>query len=318
MLVDTHAHLMDPAFADDLPEVLHRAAAAGVGAMICVGYDVASSVAAVRLAELHPQVLAAVGIHPNSSGEAGPRAFDEVRRLARHPRVVGIGETGLDRYRKRTPIDVQRAWFARHLDLAAERGLPVIVHNRQADDDTAEMLSAWAAELDRSEPDRSEPRAPGRDAEESPVHGRDVPGARGVTAPGAASAPAPVRGVLHCFAGDAAMLRAGLRAGFMVSIAGPVTYKNARELPERVRETPLDRLVVETDCPYLPPTPYRGQRNEPAYVRLTAARVAEIHGLPLAEIERATWANARRLFPALTDLAERSTDTSRRRREESE
>ncbi len=273
MLVDTHAHLMDPAFADDLPEVLHRASAAGVGAMICVGYDVASSVAAVRLAEQHPQILAAVGIHPNSSGgPAGPRAFDEVRRLAEHPRVVGIGETGLDRYRKRTPIDVQRAWFARHLDLAAERGLPVIVHNREADADTAEMLSAWASSLD------ADPRRP--------------------------------RGVLHCFSGDATMLQAGLRAGFMVSIAGPVTYKNARELPERVRETPLDRLVVETDCPYLPPTPYRGKRNEPAYVRLTAARVAEIHGLPLAEIERATTANARRLFPALDEVAERSMATS--------
>ena len=272
MLVDTHAHLMDPAFADDLPEVLHRAMATGVGAMICVGYDVASSVAAVRLAERHPQILAAVGIHPNSSGQAGPRAFDEVRRLAGHPRVVGIGETGLDRYRKRTPIEVQRAWFARHLDLAAERGLPVIVHHREADEDTAEMLSAWASELG------VEHRRP--------------------------------RGVLHCFSGDAKMLQAGVRAGFMVSIAGPVTYKNARELPERVGETPLDRLVVETDCPYLPPTPYRGQRNEPAYVELTAARVSEIHGLPLAEIEQASTANARRLFPALNDVAELSTITS--------
>ncbi|MDP8922445.1 MAG: TatD family hydrolase [Chloroflexota bacterium] len=284
MLVDTHAHLMDLAFADDLPEVLHRAAVAGVGAMICVGYDVASSVAAVRLAESHPQILAAVGIHPNSSGAVGPRAFDEVRRLAGHPRVVGIGETGLDRFRKRTPIDVQRDWFARHLDLAAELGLPVIVHNRQADEDTATMLSAWAAELDVS----------------------GLPGAR---APGTRPSP-PVRGVLHCFAGDVTMLQAGLRAGFMVSIAGPVTYRNARELPDRVREVPLDHLVVETDCPYLPPTPYRGKRNEPAYVRLTAERVAEIHGLPLAEIERTTTANARRLFPALTDLAELSAPMS--------
>ena len=278
MLVDTHAHLMDPAFADDLPEVLRRASAAGVGAMICVGYDVASSVAAVRLAERHPQILAAVGIHPNSSGAAGPRAFDEVRRLAGHPRVVGIGETGLDRYRKRTPIDVQRDWFARHLDLAAERGLPVIVHNRQADEDTAEMLSTWASALDASAPRQA--------------------------------GSAPVRGVLHCFSGDTAMLRAGLRAGFMVSIAGPVTYSNARDLPARVCEAPLDRLVVETDCPYLPPTPHRGQRNEPAYVQLTAARVAEIHGLSLAKIERATTANARRLFPALADVAELSPVTS--------
>ena len=294
MLVDTHAHLMDPAFADDLPGVLHRAAVAGVGAMICVGYDVASSVAAVRLAELHPQILAAVGIHPNHAGEAGPRAFDDVRRLAEHPRVVGIGETGLDRYRKNTPLDVQRESFARHLDLAAERGLPVIVHNRQADEDVAEMLSAWAAEQDAGA--GTGELDPGRAGGETLSDG-----------PGRESR---VRGVLHCFAGDAAMLRAGLRAGFMVSIAGPVTYKNARELPERVRETPLDRLVVETDCPYLPPTPHRGARNEPAYVRLTAARVAEIHGLSLAEMERATWANARRVVPALTDVAELPRVTS--------
>ena len=313
MLVDTHAHLMDRAFADDLPGVLHRAEAAGVGAMICVGYDVASSVAAVHLADTYPQILAAVGIHPNSSGQAGPRAFDEVRRLAEHPRVVGIGETGLDRYRKRTPIEVQRDWFARHLDLAAERGLPVIVHNRQADEDTAEMLTAWADALDASgsasfAPEGAEVDAAGPEAlVPDPTAGAGGHGARRLARAG----PSPrVRGVLHCFAGDAAMLRAGLRAGFMVSIAGPVTYTNARDLPERVRETPLDRLVVETDCPYLPPTPHRGQRNEPAYVRLTAARVAEIHGLPLAEVERATTANARRLFPALNDFARLSTDTS--------
>ena len=311
MLVDTHAHLMDRAFADDLPGVLHRAEAAGVGAMICVGYDVASSVAAVHLADRYPQILAAVGIHPNSSGQAGPRAFDEVRRLAEHPRVVGIGETGLDRYRKRTPIEVQRDWFARHLDLAAERGLPVIVHNRQADEDTAEMLTAWADALGSSEVTSSGPVSAGINAAGTDVAATDS--IAGVDAPDPrrpvqASASPRVRGVLHCFAGDAAMLRAGLRAGFMVSIAGPVTYTNARDLPERVRETPLDRLVVETDCPYLPPTPHRGQRNEPAYVRLTAARVAEIHGLPLAEVERATTTNARRLFPALIDFAELSTD----------
>ena len=298
MLVDTHAHLMDPAFADDLPEVLHRAAEAGVGAMICVGYDIASSVAAVALAESHPQILAAVGIHPNSVNDAGPGAFDEVRRLAEHPRVVGIGETGLDRYRKRTPIQAQRESFARHLDLAAERGLPVIVHNRDADDDTAAMLTAWAAGLlvggsgvDAAAPsggatnDMTTSSSARPDAELSPK----------------------VRGVLHCFVGNDAMLDAGLRAGFMVSIAGPVTYKNARELPERVGRVPLDRLVVETDCPYLPPMPHRGRRNEPAYTRLTAARVAEIHGVPLAEIERATTANALRLFPALAHLTELST-----------
>jgi TatD DNase family protein len=287
MLVDTHAHLMDPAFADDLPDVLHRAAAAGVGAMICVGYDVASSAASVRLAETYPQILAAVGIHPNHAGEAGPRAFDEVCRLAEHPRVVGIGETGLDRYRKHTTIDVQRESFARHLELAAGRGLPVIVHNRQADEDTAEMLGAWAAELDAADARTAGGSSPG-------THGDGV-------------RRSDVRGVLHCFAGGAAMLDAGLRAGLMVSIAGPITYKNAGALPDLARRAPLERLVVETDCPYLPPTPHRGRRNEPAHLRLTATRLAEIRKLPVAEIERATWENARRLFPALAELSEITT-----------
>ena len=257
MLVDTHAHLMDPAFASDLPAVLDRAAAAGVVAMVCVGYDEASSVAAVALAEQYPQLLAAVGIHPNASGSARPGAFEHIEKLAQHPRVVGIGETGLDNYRKRTPPAVQREWFQRHLDLAARRNLPVIVHNRDADAEVGPILLDWA-------------RSSGG------------------------------RGVLHCFSGDDQMLAAGLEAGFMVSIAGPLTYKNAGGLPGRAQRVPLDRLVVETDCPYLPPHPHRGQRNEPALVRLTATRLAELHGVPVEQLEQATSENARRLFPALS------------------
>jgi TatD DNase family protein len=255
MLVDTHAHLMDPAFHGDLAEVLRRAAVAGVVAMICVGYDEDSSREAVRLAEAHPQIFAAVGIHPNHAGQAAPGAYQRMRRLARHPRVVGIGETGLDNYRKHTPPAAQREWFRRHLDLSAELGLPVVVHNRQADDETARMLTDWTAE----------------------TNGR-------------------ARGVLHCFSGSRAMLSAGLDAGFMISIAGPVTFKNAAELPSLVVEVPTDRLVVETDCPYLAPSPHRGQRNEPAFVALTAARVAEIRGVSTIEIEGQTTENARRLF----------------------
>src|SRR3954452_5155557 len=263
MLVDTHAHLMDRAFRDDLPDVLERATAAGVAALVCVGYDEQSSVEAVALAERYPHIVAAVGIHPNSAGSARPGAFEHIAELARHPRVVGIGETGLDNYRKRTPPDVQRAWFQRHLDLAAELNLPVVVHNREADADTGPMLKAWA---------------------------RETGG----------------RGVLHCFSGDDQMLDDGLEAGFTVSFAGPITYKNARELPERVRRVPLDRIVVETDCPYLPPHPHRGQRNEPALVCLTATRVAELLDRPIEEVERATTENAHRLFPILPiDAGER-------------
>ena len=256
MLVDTHAHLMDSAFDDDLAEVLGRAAEAGVGAMVCVGYDEDSSRQAVRLAEAYPQIVAAVGIHPNHAGAAAPGAFDRLRRLARHPRVVGIGETGRDNYRDHTPARTQREWFRRHLDLAVELSLPVVVHNRQADDEVAETLSAWAAETGGS-------------------------------------------GVLHCFAGGPSVLAAGLRAGFTVSFAGPLTFKNAGALPELARQVPLDRLVVETDCPYLAPAPHRGRRNEPALVRLTAARLAELHGVASEELARTTTENARRLFPGL-------------------
>ena len=268
MLVDTHAHLMDTAFANDLPAVLERAAAAGVVAMVCVGYDENSSVAAVALAERYPQIVAAVGIHPNSSGAARPGAFERIEQLARHPRVIGIGETGLDNYRKRTPPEVQRDWFKRHLDLAARRNLPVVVHNREADAEVGPMLLDWS---------------------------RETGG----------------RGVLHCFSGDDTMLAAGLEAGFTVSFAGPVTYKNAGDLARRAQRVPLDRVVVETDCPYLPPHPHRGQRNEPALVHLTAARLAELHGVPLAQIEHATTENARRLFPTLP-VPERSVVESER------
>ena len=269
MLVDTHAHLMDRAFADDLAEVLRRAVVAGVGAMVCVGYDEDSSREAVRLADAHPQIVAAVGIHPNHAGEANAGAFERLRRLARHPRVVGIGETGLDNYRHYTPRAAQRDWFERHLDLAAELDLPVVVHNRQADGDVAEILTGWAAETGGK-----------------------------------------ARGVLHCFAGGEAMLSAGLAAGFTVSIAGPITFKNAGPLPDLARRVPLDRLVLETDCPYLAPTPHRGRRNEPALIQLTAARLAELHHLSPSELAERTTQNACRLFPSLESLVGLSAVTA--------
>lgn len=268
MLVDTHAHLMDTAFANDLPAVLERATTADVVAFVCVGYDEASSVAAVALAEQHANMVATVGIHPNASGAASPKAYRRIEELARHPRVVGIGETGLDTFRKRTPAAVQRESFQWHLNLAARLGLPVVVHNRDADAEVGPMLLEWS---------------------------RQTGG----------------RGVLHCFSGDDRMLASGLEAGFMVSIAGPVTYKNAGELPRRAASVPLDRLVVETDCPYLPPHPHRGQRNEPAHVRITAARLAALHGVPIERIEQATTENARAIFRGLP-IPERPIDTSER------
>ncbi len=253
MLVDTHAHLMDAAFRDDLAAVLERAHAAGVTTIVCVGYDLASSQAAVALAHEHPGLYATVGVHPNYLAAAPPDWLEQVRALARAPRVVALGETGLDYYRTYTPQAMQRAGFAAQLALAAELGLPVVVHCRDAE---ADVLTAITA-------------AP-------PVAGP--------------------RGVLHCFSGSVATMQAAVAAGYYISFAGTLTFKNAAPLRAVARVVPGDRLLVETDAPYLSPVPYRGRRNEPAYVRWTATCLAEVRGESLAVCAARTTANAGRLF----------------------
>jgi TatD DNase family protein len=253
MLVDTHAHLMDPAFGDDLVAVLQRAAEAGVGTIVCVGYDLESSRAAVELAREYPGLRATVGVHPNYLAEAPQEWLAEVRALAAEPRVVGIGETGLDYYRTYTPHDVQQAGFVAQLELGVELGLPVVVHCRDAE---ADVLASLRVQT------------------------------RGERAPG----------VLHCFSGSATTMQAAVAAGYYISLAGTVTFKNAAGLRAVAAEVPADRLLVETDCPYLSPVPQRGQRNEPAHVRLTAACIAEVRGQPLVEVAEQTTANAERLF----------------------
>ena len=251
-LVDTHAHIQDPRFAADREAVLDRALEAGLRAIVCVGYDLESSRDAVELAERHEAVFAAVGIHPNDVGDATESDWQEIEALSRRERVVGIGETGLDNYRDRTTPALQERWFQRHLDLAAELDKPVVVHNREADRRTVEMLSAWSGD------------------------GR--------------------RAVMHCFAGDLATLRRCLELEATISIAGPVTYRNADPLREVARQVPLERLVVETDCPYLTPQPRRGKRNEPAYVAHTARFLAELRAEPFEELARRTSVNAAALF----------------------
>jgi TatD DNase family protein len=263
-LIDTHAHLMEEAFAHDLPEVLERARAAGVEAMVCVGYDLASSQAAVELAERYPMIWASVGIHPNSVADAIDGAFTAVAELARAPRVVGVGETGLDYFRDRAPPERQRAALAWHLALAEERRLPVVVHNREADVDIAPALEASASHR----------------------------------------ASAEVPGVLHCFSSsDSGYLDRLLRAGYSVSFAGPLTYKTNAALRAQAVRVPLDRLVVETDCPYLAPQRHRGRRNEPAYVTETAACLADIHGLDVSALAQHLAEATGRLFPALVGAA---------------
>lgn len=255
-LVDTHAHLQDPALSVDLDLVLERAAAAGVRAMVCVGYDLESSRQAVALASRHPRLWATVGIHPNSSGRASERDWAEVCELARAPRVVGLGETGLDNYRKTTPPEVQEAWLWRHLALADALTLPVVIHNREASERLQAVLSDWR-------PTRAGQR---------------------------------LVGVMHCFSADQPMLEASLAAGFAISFAGPVTYKNADNLRAVAPLVPADRLVVETDCPYLTPQARRGRRNEPAFVEYTAQRLAELRHEPYTDLATRTTANATALF----------------------
>jgi TatD DNase family protein len=251
-LFDTHAHLHVPEFATDLAAVLERARAAGVRRLVTIGTDVATTVAALALAERVEGVWATAGIHPHDAGEADEVAFAEIERLARDPRIVAIGEIGLDFFRNLSPRDAQERTFRRLLDLARRVGKPAVLHCRDAHAETLAIL------------------------DEERV--RDV------------------GGVMHCFSGDVAIARRALDLGLAISLAGPVTYPNPRALPDVARFVPVDRLMVETDCPFLPPQGHRGRRNEPAYLALTAARIAELRGEPLATLGPQMSANAGRLF----------------------
>ncbi len=254
MLIDTHTHLFDDRFRKDLPAVLERAAAAGVERVVCLGIDLESSRASVEIANTYPLVVAAVGIQPNSAAEAKPGDWDAVVKLAEtEPRVVAIGETGLDRYWDKTPFALQEDYFARHIELARRLNKPFVIHCREAEADVVKALRAQSAK-------------------------------------------GPLRAVMHSFSGDLATARECLQMGLYVSFAGMVTYPTAQTLRDVAKEVPLDRLLVETDCPYLAPQPVRGKRNEPAYVAHTATLLAQVKGVSVAEIEEHTTRNAKALF----------------------
>ncbi|MCS7167851.1 MAG: TatD family hydrolase [Gemmatales bacterium] len=255
-LFDTHAHLDDEAFAHDLQEVLQRAQSAGVVGILAVGITLASSESAIRLAENYGQVWAAVGIHPNYAASAQPGDWSRLERLVEHPRVVAVGETGLDRYWHYTPFEVQEDYFLRHLALARAANRPVVIHCRDAEEDLLRVLRA--------------------DYEH---HG-------------------PLRGILHAFSGQASTAEVGLSLGLHVSFAGMVTYKNAEPLRQLARRIPADRLLVETDSPYLVPVPLRGRisRNEPAHVIHTVHCLARVRQTDAEQLAQQCTANAQRLF----------------------
>ncbi len=261
-LVDTHCHLDFHLYDEDREEVLQRAHEAGVERIVIPALDTASARAAIALAERYQSLYVAVGVHPNEIGpHAGPpdAVLTEIQTLAAHPKVVAIGEIGLDYHWEKTPPPIQHLWLERQLDLAAELGLPVILHNREA---TADMLATLAAWCGQGLPPALEGRV----------------------------------GVLHSFSATWADAEVALELGFYIGITGPITFKKADELRGVAARAPADRLLTETDGPFLAPHPHRGERNEPAYVRLIAEKLAEVRNAPLEEIAAQTTRNAAVLF----------------------
>jgi TatD DNase family protein len=244
-----HLHLAQ--FDADRATVIAHANAAGVARMVEIGYDLASSRAAIDLAEQHPQIFAVVGVQPHYAAEADASWLAEVRRLAAHPKVVAIGEIGLDYYHDRAPHDLQQQLFRQQLALARELGKPVVIHSRDAQADTVRVMSEAA---------RGQP------------------------------------GIMHSFSGDWAYAEACLEIGFLLSFSGPLTFAKATDLHEVARRAPLDRILTETDSPYLAPHPLRGKRNQPANVRLVAEQLAALREMALEDLAGAVWRNAAGIF----------------------
>jgi TatD DNase family protein len=255
-LIDTHAHLDMTEFDNDRDVVIARAVESGVERIITVGTDVSSSRRAVALAEKYPQIFAAVGVHPHDADRVEPSYISELRQLAKHPKVVAIGEIGLDFYRNYSSREAQLRTLRAQLELSAELKLPVIIHTRRAARETIQVIEEW-------------------------IWGQAVLPER--------------RGVIHCFSEDAVTAKKFLDLGFYLSFPGFVTYpQNKAALV--ARSIPIEKILVETDCPFLPPQKYRGKRNEPSYVVLTAEKLAAALGLPIDKFAAQTTENALRLF----------------------
>ncbi|MBK9308860.1 MAG: TatD family hydrolase [Nitrospira sp.] len=254
MLIDTHTHLDDARYNDDREAMIARAREAGVEAFLTIGCDLTTSRAAVALGDHYPFVYASVGVHPHEVKHIQDDWYDEFRRLARSQKVVAYGEIGLDYHYNHSSPKEQRDRFREQIQLARELTLPVIIHTREAQEDTITILREEKA--------------------------------------------SDVGGVFHCFAGDVWLAKEALDLGFYLSFSGILTFHNATALREIAKQAPLDRVLIETDCPYLTPVPHRGKRNEPAYVTQVAQQLASVHGSALSfeQIGRQTSDNAKRLF----------------------
>lgn len=251
-MIDSHAHLQDERFADDVSEVVARAFESGISHIVCIGYDLASSRQALEMAQADSRILAATGIHPHEASVFTEQDLEELYELARQPQVVAVGEIGLDYYYDGDYKAEQDKLFRSQIKLAHEVGKPVIIHDRDAHQEVLLTLREEKA------------------------------GKNG--------------GVMHCYSGSAAMAADFIQAGFAISLAGPLTFKNAKKTVEVAARLELSHLMVETDCPYLTPEPYRGRRNEPIRVWEVAAKLAEVKGISLEEVEAATDHTCRQLF----------------------
>lgn len=252
-LIDSHCHLDFPEFAPELDAVVARARAAGVGRMLTICTRLSKFDQVLAVAEKFDRMFCSVGVHPHEAANEAGVALPRILELAKHPKVVGIGEAGLDYYYDKSPREKQQDVFALHIEAARQSGLPIIVHSRDADADTVKLLQDGAAK-------------------------------------------GGLKGVIHCFTATQYLADAALEMGFCISLSGIVTFKNAEALRQVARTVPLDRLLVETDAPYLAPVPMRGKRNEPSFVQHTARYVAEMMGVSADELAQRTTANFERLF----------------------
>lgn len=252
MLIDTHAHLNAIQYQEDLEEVIERAQSEGVEIIVVVGFDRETITRAIELADTYEFIYATVGWHPVDAIDMTDEDLKWIEELCSHPKVVALGEMGLDYYWDKSPKDIQKEVFRKQIALAKKVKLPIIIHNRDATADIIEILEEEKA--------------------------------------------SEVGGIMHCFTGSVEVAKQCMDMNFYISFGGPVTFKNAKKPKEVAAEIPLDRLLIETDCPYLTPHPFRGKRNEPSYVKYVAEQIAELKGVTFEEIAQKTSDNAKRFF----------------------
>ena len=251
MLIDTHTHLQVSQYNIDRDAVLKRAHEAGVETILIIGIDLETSLSAIELADKHENLYATVGMHPHDAKKLTPDVLKTFRELLNHPKVIALGEIGLDYYRNLSPPDVQKDAFEKQLNLAEEMEMPIVIHNRDAYKDILPILESRQGQI---------------------------------------------QGVLHCFTGDIELMERSVEIGFHIGIGGIVTYPNAKEMQAVASKVPSDRLLIETDCPWLTPQFRRGKRNEPSYVRAVAEKIAELRNTSIETIGEITTNNFKTLF----------------------